>query len=197
MKRTFDVVGALLALIVAAPLMLLIALVVKLDSPGPVFFRQQRVGLGGRRFTMWKFRSMTVDAEKQLGELAHLNIYGSQAAFKLANDPRVTTVGRVLRRTSLDELPQLFNVVRGDMSLVGPRPVPPTDVDRYEPHHYERLSVVPGITGPWQVNGRNLLTDFDAILQMERSYISEWSLLLDAKIMLRTIAVVLRGGGAY
>jgi lipopolysaccharide/colanic/teichoic acid biosynthesis glycosyltransferase len=98
---------------------------------------------------------------------------------------------------SLDELPQLFNVIWGNMSLVGPRPVPPTDVERYEPHHYERLSVVPGITGPWQVNGRNLITDFDAILQMERSYISEWSLLLDAKIMVRTIPAVLRGGGAY
>lgn len=197
LKRAFDIFAATLVLMLIAPLLVLIAITIKLDSPGPAFFRQQRVGLGGRLFRMWKFRSMTADAEERLPELAHLNIYGSQAAFKLVHDPRTTRVGRILRRTSLDELPQLFNVLWGDMSLVGPRPVPATDVERYEPHHYERLSVVPGITGPWQVNGRNLVTDFDTIFQMERGYISDWSLLLDAKIMLRTVAVVLRGGGAY
>jgi lipopolysaccharide/colanic/teichoic acid biosynthesis glycosyltransferase len=161
-----------------------------------VFVLQQRVGLGGRRFTMWKFRSMTVDAEARELELAHLNIYGN-GTFKLRDDPRVTRVGKFLRRTSLDELPQLFNVLMGDMSIVGPRPALVNDINRYEPHHFERLSVVPGITGPWQVNGRNLITDFETIVKMERDYISSWSLVLDAKIMLRTIGVVVRGDGAY
>ncbi len=119
------------------------------------------------------------------------------ALFKLPNDPRVTRMGGFLRRSSLDELPQLFNVLFGDMSLVGPRPPIPSEVDSYEPHHYERLSVVPGITGPWQVGGRNLITDFEVVVQMERAYISSWSLLLDAKILFRTFGVVFRGWGAY
>jgi lipopolysaccharide/colanic/teichoic acid biosynthesis glycosyltransferase len=140
---------------------------------------------------------MTTDAEARLAELAHLNIYGEQALFKLVNDPRITRVGSFLRRTSLDELPQLMNVLLGDMSLVGPRPLPLSDVDRFEPHHFERLSVVPGITGPWQVSGRNMITDFDEILKMERRYITEWSLLVDVKIIARTMVVVVRGDGAY
>ncbi|MDQ3521979.1 MAG: sugar transferase [Gemmatimonadota bacterium] len=197
LKRVFDVAGASLALILAAPLMLLIALAVKLDSPGPVFFRQRRVGVGGRTFTIWKFRCMFQDAEDRKHELAHLNIYGNPRLFKLPNDPRVTRMGGFLRRSSLDELPQLFNVLFGDMSLVGPRPPIPSEVDSYEPHHYERLSVVPGITGPWQVGGRNLITDFEVVVQMERAYISSWSLLLDAKILFRTFGVVFRGWGAY
>jgi exopolysaccharide biosynthesis polyprenyl glycosylphosphotransferase len=195
-KRFVDVLLASVAMVVAAPLILLIALAIMIESSGPVFFLQQRVGLGGRRFTMWKFRSMTVDAEARELELAHLNIYGN-GTFKLRHDPRVTRVGRFLRRTSLDELPQLFNVLMGDMSIVGPRPALVNDINRYEPHHFERLSVVPGITGPWQVNGRNLITDFETIVKMERDYISSWSLVLDAKIMLRTIGVVVRGDGAY
>ncbi|CAA9372196.1 MAG: Undecaprenyl-phosphate galactosephosphotransferase [uncultured Gemmatimonadetes bacterium] len=195
-KRSVDVVLALVAVVVASPLFLLISLAIKAESTGPVFFKQQRVGLGGRRFTMWKFRSMAVDAEAREVELAHLNIYGN-GTFKLRHDPRVTRMGKILRRTSLDELPQLFNVLLGDMSIVGPRPALVNDISRYEPHHFDRLSVVPGITGPWQVNGRNLITDFDEILRMERSYIAEWSLWLDVRIMLRTLVVVLRGEGAY
>jgi lipopolysaccharide/colanic/teichoic acid biosynthesis glycosyltransferase len=140
---------------------------------------------------------MTCDAEARLAEVAHLNIYGNQALFKLVDDPRITRVGAILRRTSLDELPQLINVLRGEMSLVGPRPLPLTDMDRFEPRHFERLAVTPGITGPWQVSGRNLITDFDEVLRMERSYIAEWSLWLDVRIMLRTMVVVLRGEGAY
>jgi exopolysaccharide biosynthesis polyprenyl glycosylphosphotransferase len=197
LKRAFDIVGASLALILAAPLMLLIGLAVKLDSPGPVFFRQRRVGVGGQTFTIWKFRCMFQDAEARKHELAHLNIYGNPRLFKLPNDPRVTRMGGFLRRSSLDELPQLFNVLCGDMSLVGPRPPIPSEVDSYEPHHYERLTVVPGITGPWQVGGRNLITDFEVVVQMERAYISSWSLLLDAKILFRTVGVVFRGWGAY
>lgn len=196
-KRAFDIAGAVAGLILAAPLMALIALAVKLDSRGPILFRQRRVGLGGRPFTMWKFRCMVADAEQRKHELAHLNIYGDPRLFKLPRDPRITRVGRLLRRSSLDELPQLFNVLRGDMSLVGPRPPVPDEVIAYEPHHFARLSVVPGITGPWQVGGRNLITDFETVVQMEKTYISSWSLLLDAKILLRTVGVVVRGWGAY
>lgn len=196
-KRGLDVVLAALTLVLISPLIALIAVAIKLDSPGPVFFLQQRVGLGGRLFTMWKFRSMTADAEQRERELVHLNIYGERGAFKVPNDPRITRVGRFLRRTSLDELPQLINILRGEMSLVGPRPSPIGDLARYAPHHFERLSVVPGLTGPWQVSGRNLITDFETILTMERAYIRDWSLLTDAKILLRTVKVVLTGEGAY
>jgi lipopolysaccharide/colanic/teichoic acid biosynthesis glycosyltransferase len=139
---------------------------------------------------------MFIDAEEQEKDLSHLNIYEG-GTFKIRNDPRVTRVGRILRRTSLDELPQLFNVLIGEMSLVGPRPALVTDLERYEAHHYERLSVIPGITGAWQVGGRNLITDFETILRMDRSYIRQWSLLLDIKIMLRTLKVVITGEGAY
>jgi exopolysaccharide biosynthesis polyprenyl glycosylphosphotransferase len=196
-KRAVDLGLALLALVAAAPLIALIAAAIRLDSPGPVFFRQQRIGLGGKPFRMWKFRSMAVDAERRERELAHLNIYGNRGTFKLKDDPRITRVGRLLRRTSMDELPQLLNVLTGDMSLVGPRPALLGDIDRYEPHHFERLMVVPGMTGPWQVSGRNLITDFETIVRMERDYIRGWSLLLDIKILFRTIGVVIRGEGAY
>jgi exopolysaccharide biosynthesis polyprenyl glycosylphosphotransferase len=196
-KRMSDIVLATLALVVLSPLLALIAAAIKLESAGPALFRQERVGLGGRPFTMWKFRSMTCDAEARLAEVAHLNIYGNQALFKLVDDPRITRVGAILRRTSLDELPQLINVLRGEMSLVGPRPLPLVDMDRFEARHFERLAVTPGITGPWQVSGRNLVTDFDEVLRMERSYIADWSLWLDVRIMLRTLVVVLRGEGAY
>jgi exopolysaccharide biosynthesis polyprenyl glycosylphosphotransferase len=197
MKRMFDIVMSVLLLVLTAPLMALIALAIRLDSPGPVFFRQERVGVGGRRFMIWKFRSMFVDAEHQKQQIAHLNAYADPRLFKLPEDPRITRVGRFLRRSSLDELPQLFNVLAGEMSLVGPRPPLPSEVACYEPHHYARLAVVPGITGPWQVGGRNLITDFETVVHMERSYIESWSLLLDAKILLRTLHVVLRGKGAY
>lgn len=195
-KRSFDLIVAVLALIIWAPLTMLIAIAIKIDSKGPVFFRAKRVGLGGEFFWMWKFRSMHVNAQAREGELAHLNIY-SNGTFKIPEDPRVTRVGRFLRRTSLDELPQLFNVLLGNMSLVGPRPALPGDLDRYEPHHFQRLAVIPGMTGPWQVSGRNLITDFETIVSMERSYIQGWSLLLDVKILLRTPGVVVRGEGAF
>lgn len=195
-KRVFDLIGATILLILVAPLMLVIGALVKLESPGPVFYRARRVGLGGRTFQMWKFRSMQVGAVAMEPALAHLNIY-PDGAFKIPNDPRITRVGRFLRRWSIDELPQLFNVLRGDMSLVGPRPPTPEEVSRYKPHHHERLSVIPGITGPWQVSGRNLITDFDQVVRLERAYIRSWSLLLDAKILMRTLVAVVRGDGAY
>jgi exopolysaccharide biosynthesis polyprenyl glycosylphosphotransferase len=196
-KRWVDVLLAGIGLVVLSPVIALIAVAIKLDSPGPVFYRANRVGLGGAMFRMWKFRSMCADADEREKDLAHLNIYAGRGTFKIKDDPRVTRVGRLLRRTSLDELPQLINVLVGDMSVVGPRPALVNDIDRYLPHHFERLSVVPGITGPWQVGGRNLITDFEQVLQMERDYITRWSLLMDAKIMLRTVKVVLQGDGAY
>jgi exopolysaccharide biosynthesis polyprenyl glycosylphosphotransferase len=197
LKRATDLILATLGVIIAAPFMLLIAVFIKTEAPGPVFFRQRRVGLGGREFMMWKFRSMYHEAESRQHEIAHLNPYEDNRLFKLPRDPRITRVGRVLRRLSLDELPQLFNVLAGDMSLVGPRPPLPSEVKRYESRHYIRLSVVPGLTGPWQVNGRNLITDFEEVVRLERNYIENWSLRSDIEIMVRTIGVVLSGRGAY
>ena len=140
---------------------------------------------------------MALQAEEQCDEIAHLNPYSDGRLFKLRDDPRVTRVGKMLRRFSLDELPQLFNVLAGEMSLVGPRPPIPAEVARYEPRHFVRLSVVPGLTGPWQVGGRNLITDFEEVVRLERSYINEWSFALDLKIMAKTVGVVLSGEGAY
>lgn len=197
LKRATDLVLATLGIVVAAPLMLLIAASIKLESRGPVFFRQRRVGLGGREFMMWKFRSMLHEAESRQGEIAHLNPYSDGRLFKLQGDPRITRVGRVLRRFSCDELPQLLNILAGDMSLVGPRPPLLSEVRSYEARHFVRLSVVPGLTGPWQVNGRNLITDFEEVVQLERSYIENWSLRSDLEIILRTLGVVLSGRGAY
>jgi exopolysaccharide biosynthesis polyprenyl glycosylphosphotransferase len=196
-KRTLDLTLTLLALLVALPLAAVIAVAIRAETRGPVFFRQRRVGLGGREFVMWKFRSMRPAAHDDRGALAHLNPYGDAPLFKLPRDPRVTRVGRVLRRTSLDELPQLINVLRGEMSLVGPRPPLPEEVARYRPEHHARLSVLPGLTGPWQVNGRNLITDFERVVQMEREYIDTWSLRADLRILFRTVGVVLSGRGAY
>jgi exopolysaccharide biosynthesis polyprenyl glycosylphosphotransferase len=197
LKRATDLLLATLGLIVALPLMLLIAVGIKLESRGPVFFLQRRVGLGGREFLMWKFRSMLHEAEAQQEDIAHLNAYGNGRLFKLRGDPRVTRIGRLLRRFSLDELPQVFNILAGQMSFVGPRPPLPGEVRHYETRHFVRLSVVPGLTGPWQVNGRNLITDFEEIVRLERAYIETWSLRSDIEIMLRTFAVVLEGKGAY
>lgn len=196
-KRSFDWAIAVAMLVLAAPLMLLIALAIRLDSPGPIFYRQERVGRNGRKFRIWKFRSMCADADLSREAILHLNTYGDPRLFKVADDPRVTGVGKFLRRSSLDELPQLFNVLTGEMSLVGPRPPLPCEVEEYEPHHLIRLAVVPGITGPWQVNGRNLITDFEEVVRMERAYITSWSIWADMKILARTLPVVISGEGAY
>lgn len=196
-KRVTDLTLTSVALVVALPLIAILAIAIKLDSPGPVFFRQRRVGLGGREFMLWKLRSMLTHAERRHDDVAHLNAYADARLFKLRNDPRVTRVGRFLRRFSLDELPQLFNILAGDMSLVGPRPPVPSEVEKYESHHYVRLTVVPGLTGPWQTSGRNLITDFEEVVRIERAYIEEWSLGLDLRIMAKTLVVVLSGKGAY
>jgi lipopolysaccharide/colanic/teichoic acid biosynthesis glycosyltransferase len=197
LKRAMDVSLTVLFLLLSLPLFTLIAIAIKLDSRGPVFFRQRRVGLGGKEFTMWTFRSMEHLSEGRRDDVEHLNHYADTRLFKLIDDPRITTVGRWLRRFSLDELPQLFNVMTGEMSLVGPRPPLPTEVRTYAPEHLVRLSVVPGITGPWQTGGRNLITDFEQVVRLERQYIEQWSLALDLKILMKTIVVVLSGKGAY
>ncbi len=195
-KQIGDLIGALLLLIVAALPMLVIALAIKLTSPGPVFFRQQRSGLNGAPFKIYKFRTMATNAEQFKHELAAMNEM-SGPVFKITNDPRVTPAGRFLRKFSLDELPQLFNVLRTEMSLVGPRPLPVDEVKRFNDlAHRRRLSVKPGLTCLWQVSGRNQISDFREWVRLDLEYIDNWSLWLDLKILLRTIPAVLRGTGA-
>ena len=178
----------------AAPVMIGTAIAIKLTSKGPVFFRQVRAGRHGRKFTMLKFRSMVVDAEALRAKLAHLNEM-TGPVFKIKKDPRITSIGRIIRATSVDELPQLINVLIGDMSLVGPRPPLPSEVGQYEPWQRRRLSVKPGLTGLWQVSGRNQV-DFEQWMALDLEYIDNWSLWLDLKIIFRTVPAVLRGSGA-
>lgn len=194
-KRGMDILGAVLGLTLGAPLLLLIGLVIRIDSPGSTFFRQTRVGVGGKLFEIYKFRSMRQGAEAELEQLRDLN-EADGPLFKIQDDPRLTRVGRFLRRTSLDELPQLWNVLRGEMSLVGPRPPLPAEVSCYVEWHKRRLEVRPGMTGLPQVRGRSLLS-FDEMVLLDIYYIENWSLWLDLKILLRTIPHVLRGDGAY
>lgn len=195
-KLVLDVVLAFIALVLFSWLFLLIALLIKFTSPGPILFRQERCGLSGHPFTMLKFRSMVTDAEQRKHELAVLNEMGGPV-FKLSNDPRVTPVGRILRRFSLDELPQLLNVLRGEMSLVGPRPLPVDEVERFDdPAHRRRLSVRPGLTCLWQISGRNDVRDFKDWVRLDLQYIDNWSLWLDLKILCRTVPIVLVGTGA-
>jgi exopolysaccharide biosynthesis polyprenyl glycosylphosphotransferase len=195
LKRGFDIVISAAGLIVFAPLFPLVALAIKLDSPGPVIFSQLRAGLNGRPFRMYKLRSMRRDAEDQLGDLVDFDAL-PRPAFKLRDDPRVTRFGRLLRRFSLDELPQLWNVLRGEMSIVGPRPEELALVERYEPEHRFRLQVKPGMTGPMQVFGRGELA-FDERLAVELDYVEKISLARDLWILLQTLPVTLRGTGAY
>jgi exopolysaccharide biosynthesis polyprenyl glycosylphosphotransferase len=194
-KRVLDVALSAVLLVLTAPLIGLVALLIGLDSRGPVFFAQERMGLGKRRFRMHKFRTMVVGAEGRLPQLEHLN-ETEGPTFKLRNDPRVTRIGRFLRRSSIDELPQLWNVLRGEMSLVGPRPLPLRDVEGFEDdRHRRRFSVRPGLTGLWQVSGRNELS-FDTWMELDLEYIDRWSLALDLRILARTIPAVLSGRGA-
>jgi exopolysaccharide biosynthesis polyprenyl glycosylphosphotransferase len=195
-KDIIDLAGALVLVALFSPVFLIVSLLLKLTSPGPVFFRQQRSGLNGKPFTMLKFRTMVSNAEQLKHELAALNEM-SGPVFKLSNDPRVTPVGRFLRRFSIDELPQLFNVLGGEMSLVGPRPLPVDEVERFDdPAHRRRLSVRPGMTCLWQVSGRNQVSSFQEWVRLDLDYIDHWSLWLDFKILLRTIPAVLSGIGA-
>ena len=194
-KRVLDVLVALLATPFALPLVAIAALLIKLDSPGPVFHRAVRVGRGGRKFAFLKLRSMQQDAEELRGLLLHLN-QAQGPAFKLHNDPRVTRVGKLLRKTSLDELPQLWHVLTGDMSLVGPRPPFPEEVEKYEPWMLKRLSVRPGLTCLWQIRGRSDLS-FDEWMRLDLEYVDRCSLPLDLKILLLTVPAVLSARGAY
>jgi len=190
-----DIVGACVGLLLGVPLMALIALAIRLDSPGPVIFSQTRVGAGGKLFEIYKFRSMREGAEEELEQLRELN-EADGPIFKIRDDPRLTRMGRFLRCTSLDELPQLWNLLRGEISLVGPRPPTPGEVEGYQEWHKKRLEGRPGITGLWQVSGRSLLS-FDEMVLLDIYYIENWSLWLDFKILMRTIPKVLSGEGAY
>lgn len=196
-KRTFDFVGSSLLLSVLAPVYGLIALLIKLDSAGPVFYGQTRIGLQGRPFKAWKFRTMVVDADRLQSQLEARNETQDGILFKIKEDPRITRVGKFLRRYSLDELPQLFNVLRGQMSLVGPRPLPVRDVEKFCAHHLVRHEVLPGITGLWQVSGRSNILNFEDVVRLDVSYIQNWSFGLDFKVLLKTIKVVFRKEGAY
>ena len=196
MKRVIDIAGSAAFLVVLAPLFAVIAWLIRMDSTGPVFFMQERVGFNKRPFRLIKFRTMLDGADHQQSQLEHLN-EAAGPVFKIKSDPRITRLGKFLRRFSIDELPQLINVLKGDMSLVGPRPLPLRDFDRFDTQwHKRRLSVKPGMTCLWQVNGRSNI-DFDHWVQMDLEYIDNWSLGLDMKILLKTIPAILRGSGAY
>ncbi len=195
-KRGIDIAGALIGLALAVPLVAIAVVAIKLDSPGPIFFGQTRIGENGRRFRIYKLRSMVNDAERQLDSLLDLQQLAAEPAFKLADDPRVTRVGRILRRTSVDELPQFYNVLRGEMSLVGPRPEEERIVKLYSDLQRRRLAVKPGLTGPMQVSGRGSLT-FSERLQLELEYIDHYSLRRDLAILLRTLPVIVQGKGAH
>ena len=195
LKRLIDVIVALVAIVALAPLFIVVALAIRLESTGPIVYRQTRVGRGGRVFHIYKFRSMRRDAEQLLGDLRHRN-EAPGPLFKIRDDPRVTGVGRLIRRTSVDELPQLLNVLEGTMSLVGPRPPLPKEVELYEKWQLRRLEAVPGITGLWQISGRSNLSFLDMV-NLDLYYIDNWSLSLDLKVLMQTIPAVLGAKGAY
>ena len=188
-KRFIDIVGALVGLVITAILSIPIVIAITIDDPGPIFFGQIRCGWMGKRFKMWKFRSMCVDAEAKKAELQKLNqVQG--AFFKIDKDPRVTKVGSFLRRTSLDELPQFWNVLKGEMSLVGTRPPTPDEVESYEVPEWQRLDVKPGMTGEWQVNGRSSIRNFEDVIRLDLQYQKNWSLMYDLKLIFKTVAIL-------
>jgi len=195
-KRMLDIFGALVGLGISVLLFPFIAVAIKKDSPGPIFFGQERVGTNGRPFKCWKFRSMYIDAEERKKELMGQNQMKG-AIFKIKDDPRITRVGRFLRRTSLDEFPQFWNVLRGEMSLVGTRPPTPAEVAQYQNWHRRRISIKPGITGMWQTSGRNRIEDFDEIVRLDLYYIDRWSIWLDILILFKTFRAVIAGSGSY
>jgi exopolysaccharide biosynthesis polyprenyl glycosylphosphotransferase len=195
LKRTFDLVVGAVMVLLALPLMGVIALAVRLDTPGPILYRQVRVGKHGKEFACFKFRSMVSNADDLRSQVAELN-ESTGPLFKIRNDPRLTRVGRFIRRYSLDELPQFFNVLRGEMSLIGPRPNLPKEVAQYQEWMKKRLSVSPGLTGLWQVSGRSNLT-FDEMVLLDIYYVENWGLGLDISILLRSVPAVLRATGAY
>lgn len=194
MKRSLDLVGAIVGLMVLATVVLPIAIAIKLDSPGPVFYSQVRYGLRGKPFKIWKFRSMVSNADALKGSVKN-QVEG--LLFKNEADPRITRVGKFLRKTSLDEFPQFFNVLKGDMSLVGTRPPTCDEVCRYESHHWRRLDVKPGLTGQWQVSGRSKIKDFEEVVHLDLHYQAVWTPLYDLKIIGKTVLILLQRDGAY
>ncbi|NER32585.1 MAG: sugar transferase [Oscillatoria sp. SIO1A7] len=193
-KRLMDIVGASIGLSIAAIIAIPVAIAMHFDSPGPLFYTQMRCGYKGRHFRMWKFRSMVVNADRQK------HLVKNQAnghIFKSNNDPRITRVGRFLRRTSLDELPQFWNILIGDMSLVGTRPPIVDEYNKYQPHHKRRLDVKPGLTGEWQTRGRSTIIDFEKIVELDLLYQHKWSIFYDLKLILKTFAVVFKREGAW
>lgn len=194
-KRLIDILGAIIGLVITGVLFIPLAIAIKLDSPGPIFFGQVRCGWLGKRFKMWKFRSMVINAESLKSQVQN---EASGAIFKNKNDPRVTRIGRFLRKTSLDELPQFWNVLRGEMSLVGTRPPTPDEIERYEIPKWQRLDVKPGMTGEWQVHGRSQIQDFEDVIRLDLRYQQNWNLLYDIKLILKTILVLFnKNAGAY
>jgi exopolysaccharide biosynthesis polyprenyl glycosylphosphotransferase len=194
LKRTLDITVSAIALIVASPVMVAIAIAVRMDSEGDIFYKAQRIGRKGRNFSCYKFRTMVSNADKLKADLEHMNERDS-VLFKIAKDPRITRVGKVLRKYSLDELPQFYNVMRGDMSLVGPRPPMASEVEKYDLAHLRRLDVLPGITGLWQVEARQD-PSFDSYISLDTAYVDNWSFLMDLRILARTVGVVLSGTGS-
>lgn len=192
-KRIIDIIGSIVGLVIMFIAMIFVAPAIKIESPGPVFFKQKRVGRNGRYFYIYKFRSMYMDAEERKKELMAKNEM-SGLMFKMKDDPRITKVGKFIRKTSIDELPQFINVFKGDMSIVGTRPPTVNEFKQYEGHHKRRLSMKPGITGMWQAYGRKTITDFEDIVSMDLDYIDNWSIMLDIKIILRTFIAVFQGG---
>ena len=196
-KRTMDIIAGLIGVVVFSPVMLVTAIAIKLDSPGPVLFKQTRVGQNGRHFKIYKFRSMYVDAEERKKELLSQNELEGGVMFKIKDDPRITRVGKFIRKTSIDELPQFFNIVQGTMSLVGTRPPTLDEVEKYERKQWRRISIKPGLTGMWQVSGRSNIKSFDEIVELDTEYIDNWTLGLDIKIILKTVLVLLKHDDAY
>ncbi|MDE7233259.1 MAG: sugar transferase, partial [Lachnospiraceae bacterium] len=194
-KRLVDILGGLVGSLITIVITPFVAIAIRLDSPGPVFFAQTRIGKNGRRFKIYKFRSMYVDAEERKKELESQNEMQG-LMFKMENDPRITRVGKFIRKTSIDELPQFFNIVRGDMSLVGTRPPTEGEFEQYNSHYRRRISMTPGLTGLWQISGRSEIVDFDEVVKLDLEYIDNWTLGLDIKILFRTIWVVLTGRGS-
>jgi exopolysaccharide biosynthesis polyprenyl glycosylphosphotransferase len=195
LKRVMDICGALVGLLITGILFIFVAPVIYLQSPGPIFFSQERVGKNGRKFKIYKFRSMYMDAEERKKELMEQNKMQG-LMFKMDNDPRIFPFGHFLRKTSIDEFPQFFNILKGDMSLVGTRPPTVDEYEQYEFRHKVRLSIKPGLTGMWQVSGRSDITDFDEVVALDEKYVSEWSIWLDIKILFKTVKVVLMSKGA-
>jgi exopolysaccharide biosynthesis polyprenyl glycosylphosphotransferase len=195
LKRSTELFLCTAGIILISPILILVAVFIKLESGGSVFFKQERVGLYGRRFQMYKFRSMKEDAEKNFNSLKQMN-ESNEKMFKIKNDPRITKIGKFLRKYSIDELPQLFNVIKGEMSLVGPRPPIPREVKEYELWHHLRFAAKPGITGIWQVSGRAKIRDFDTVVKMDYEYIRRWCIMLDIYLLLKTVPVVITAKGA-